>query len=182
MGLEKLTPRHSLASSRSGIDSVLFQDVGDRGPAHSMSDVLERTLDSRVAPAWILSRHSDGQFRDDLHDPRSPRRASLVGPLLGNELAVPTKDGVGSDERSNFGEGASSNSLAPHGKPSALSVGQSKSSGTELLFQDSVLLSEEFDDGILVAGDPSGQGGNENLPGLNDGGHPLIVACRRRIR
>ena len=37
-----------------------------------------------------------------------------MGPLLSNELPVPPKDGVGSDERSNFGERASANP-AGHG-------------------------------------------------------------------
>ncbi len=175
VALEKLTPRHSPSPFRGGIDSVLFQNVGDCSSANPMADVLERSLDARVSPAWILSGHSDGQFRDDLHDPRSPRGSSLVGPLLGNELAVPTKDGVGSDERSNFGESPSSNGLAAHGKSAALSVGQSKSSATELLFQDSVLLSEIFDDRILLSADPAGQGGNEDLPGLQSDCHPLIV-------
>ena len=99
-----------------------------------------------------------------------------MGPFLGNELSMPTKDGVRSDERSNFGESPSSNSLAPHRKSSALSVGQSKSSATELLLQDSVLLAEIIDDRILLTADPAGQGGNEDLPRLENGRHPQIVA------
>jgi hypothetical protein len=34
------------------------------------------------------------------------------------------------------------------------------------LLENSVLLSEVFDDGILLAADPAGQGGNEDLPGV----------------
>jgi hypothetical protein len=56
----------------------------------------------------------------------------FVGPLLGDELPVPTKDGVGGDERSNLREGASSNSLASHGKASALIVGQPESTATRI--------------------------------------------------
>ena len=76
----------------------------------------------------------------------------------------------------------SSESLAPDGKSSALSVGQSQSSSTELLFEDSVFLTEKFDDSILLTADPTGQGGDENLPGLHSDGHPGIVARERSTR
>ena len=72
----------------------------------------------------------------------------------------------------------SSKSPAPHGKPASLIVGQSEPSATELLFEDSVLLAEVLDDRILLAADPASHGGNEDLPGLKDGGHPSIVARR----
>ncbi len=77
----------SRAPFRSRIDSGLVQDVGDRGPANPMAEVVECSLDSRVAPAWILASHSDDQVSDDLHDPGPTRRAALVSPLLCNELS-----------------------------------------------------------------------------------------------
>jgi hypothetical protein len=89
---------------------------------------------------------------------------------------MPTKDGVRCDERGDFGEDASSDGLAPHGQSASLVVGQPEASATELLLEDSVLLAEIFDDRILLTGDPAGQGDDEDLPGLKDGGHPLIVA------
>jgi len=84
---------------------------------------------------------------------------------------MPSEDSVGSDERGNFGEGASANRFAPHGKSSALIVGQAESSTTELLLQDTVLFSEIVDDRILLAGDPARHGGDEDLPRLKDDGH-----------
>ena len=77
---------------------------------------------------------------------------------------MPTKDGVGGDERSNLGEGASSNSLASHGQSASLVVGQPESSAAELLLQEPILLAEILDDRILLTGDPAGQGGDEDLP------------------
>ena len=155
-----LAPRRSLAPLGRRVDSVLFEDVADRSAPDSMANVLECPLDSRVAPAWVLSRHSDGQFRDDFHDPWSARGSSFVGPLLGNELPVPTKDGVGSDEGSDLGQGSSSNGLPAYGKPATLIVGQPESFPSKLLLQDPILFSEIFDDSILLATDPAGQGGN----------------------
>ena len=98
-----------------------------------------------------------------------------MGPLLCNELAMPTKDGVGRNERSNFGEGAASDSLATDGESASLRIGQPESSPTKLLLQDSILLSEILDDRILLAADPAGEGGNEDLPRLKDDGHRRIL-------
>ena len=77
-------------------------------------------------------------------------------PLLSNELPVPAKDGVGSDERGNLGEGPSSNGLATDGKSAALIVSQPESPATDLLLQDTILLAEVLDDRILLASDPAG--------------------------
>ena len=89
---------------------------------------------------------------------------------------MPTKDGVGSNERSNFGESPSPDGLAPNGKSSALMVGQSESLTTELLFENSVLFAEKFNNRILLPGDPAAQGGNQDLPRVKDNCHPRIVA------
>ncbi len=61
-------------------------------------------------------------------------------------------------------------------------IGQSELSPTELLLQDAVLLSEIVDDRILLAGNPSGHSGHEDLPWLEHDGHRLIVASRRNNR
>ncbi len=105
-----------------------------------------------------------------------------MGPLLGNELPVPTEDGVGSDERGDFGKGTAADCFASHGQSASLIIGQPESSATELLLENSVLLSEVFDDCILLAADPTGERSNEDLPGMEDGGHPQIVARQRSIR
>ncbi len=101
-----------------------------------------------------------------------------MGPFLCNELPVPTKDGVGSNERSNFGEGASSNSLTPHGKSSSLIVGQAESPATKLLFENAVLFAEIVDHRVLLATDPPGETGQEDLPGLEHHRHSRILAKR----
>ena len=116
-------------------------------------------MDAGVAPARVLPRHSDGEVRDDLHDPRPPGGASLVGPRPGDELLMPTQDGVGSDKRSNFAESPSPDGLASNREPPALIVGQPESLVPELLLEDLILLSELVDDRILLAADPASHGG-----------------------
>ncbi len=131
----------------------------------------------RVYPHPRFSRaHSNDQVSDDLHDPWSARGAKLVCPLLCNELPVPAKDGVGSDERCHIGEGTSPDGFATHGEPSALRIGQPKTFSPELLLEDAVLLSEILDDRILLTSNPTGHRGYEDLPRL-DRRHPRIVAA-----
>jgi len=63
-----------------------------------------------------------------------------------------------------------------------LIIGQSKPPTTELFLKDSILLPQILDDRILLAADLAGQRGNEDLPGLEDGGDSLIVARKRSIQ
>ncbi len=99
-----------------------------------------------------------------------------MGPLPGNKLPVPAKDGVRGHERRNLGERPSSESLATHGKPSTLRVSQPKTFPPELLLEDTVFLSEILDDRILLASNPTGHRGYEDLPWLERRRHPPIVA------
>jgi hypothetical protein len=55
-------------------------------------------------------------------------------------------------------------------------IGQSDTSVTELLLENAVFLLEVFDDRILLMGDPTGHTSDEDLPGVKDSGHRLIVA------
>jgi len=102
-----------------------------------------------------------------------------MGPLLGDKLPVPAKDGVGSDERRDLGKRPSSDCFAAHRKASPLIVGQSKSPTTELLLVDAVLFAEIVDDRILLACDPTGHGGHEDLPWMERRCHQRIVAKSR---
>ena len=73
---------------------------------------------------------------------------------------------VGRDKRSNFGKSASANGFAQNSEPATLSIGQAESPATKLLPQDTILLAEVIDDRTLLAANPAGHGGNEDLPRL----------------
>jgi len=177
-----LTPRHPFPALGAGFNPVSLENVGDRRPTDSMPEILQGTLDSSISPPGILSGHSNRQLLDYLHDPTSPWGAALVSPLLGYELPVPTENGVGSDERGDLGKRASADGLASHSQSASLIVGQPESSAAELLLEDAILLAEILNDRILLAADPAREGGDQNLPGLKDDGHPGIVARRESDR
>ena len=81
-------------------------------------------------------------------------------------LSRPT---VGSDEC------AVSRAMPPPGGRNAASC---RAAGRTRLLQDAVLLSEILDHPVLLAGNPAGEGRNEDLPRLEHGRHPRMLADR----
>ncbi len=59
-------------------------------------------MDPVVTPGRILLGRSKGEFNDLLHNPRPPKGlpTSPVVPVPGDELAMPTKDGIRSHDAS----------------------------------------------------------------------------------
>ena len=176
VGLEELAPRRLFATLRGGFNSVLFQDVSDRRSTDSVAEVVQRTFNPRVAPSVVLSPHPDDELGDDLHHSRSAIGATFVRPLIGNELPMPAKYRVGRYERSDVGERPPTEGIAEHGEASTLIVGQSQTFAPQLLLEDAALLSQVVDRSILLASDPAGHRGDEDLPWVEHGRHPLIVA------
>ena len=88
---------------------------------------------------------------------------------------MPTKDGVGRDDRCDLGEGPATDGLASNRESTPLVVSQPQSSATELLLQDTVFFSEVFDHRILPARDPAGHGGDQDLPGVKGCCHSLMM-------
>jgi len=54
------------------IDAVLLEEVGHRGPGDSVTEILEGTLDSGVAPVRILPSHPYSIVDDGLLVPIDP--------------------------------------------------------------------------------------------------------------
>jgi hypothetical protein len=59
-----------------------------------MPHILQRTLDPRVTPARIVGRHADHQTPDFASYARSAGALPGVGPLSGNQRAVPSENRV----------------------------------------------------------------------------------------
>ena len=77
---------------RDGRNPVCSQDPGNRGPAHAVPEVLERTLDARVAPPRILLRHPPNQLADLRHNTATRLALLGVGPFAGDELPMPASN------------------------------------------------------------------------------------------
>ena len=93
-----------------------------------------------------------------------PRRLrGLPSVLLGDQLPVPAEDRVRRDDTGHLHQCAPAKSLAAHRKSTALGVCEPKRSGTTLLAEDAILLSEIVDQVFLVAIHPPSNGEHEEL-------------------
>ena len=72
VSLQKRGPSGVRVSFRSRIDSVLFEDVGDRATTDLMSQIGQCTSDPRVTPRRILNRHPQNNIDDCLLGARPP--------------------------------------------------------------------------------------------------------------
>jgi hypothetical protein len=89
-------------------------------------------------------------------------------------LPVPAEDRVRGDDRDDTHQAPTSKDLSSGSETSTLRIGQTESASAELLFKDAVLLARVLDGGLMLAGEPAGRRGDEDLPGLNDRAHREI--------
>jgi hypothetical protein len=129
-----------------------------------VTEVSQRTLDPRVAPLRILARHPHREVSDLAARHRAPSpssRTSVV--LLGDQPPVPAENRVRSDDTGHLHQCAPAKSLATHRESTALGVCEPKWSGTTLLAEDAILLSEIVDQIFLAAIHPASNGEHEEL-------------------
>jgi hypothetical protein len=83
-------------SGAGGIRSAL-RNPADRGRADPEAELEQLALDPLVAPAVILAGEPPDQH-GDLGADRRPSRPVRIGPLAGDEAAVPAKHGTRGDQ------------------------------------------------------------------------------------
>jgi fatty-acyl-CoA synthase len=130
-----------------------------------------------VAPGGILGGHPHKQGRDLLHDPWTawPRRRER--PLPGDQRPVPSQDRVGRHDGRDLPQDPSTEAVALRGEASALVIGQPEAAPLQLPLEDAVFFDQVFDDVLLVAIDPSGEGHEQHLQAGDIGRHGPIVPC-----
>jgi hypothetical protein len=96
MRLNEFLPRRVLAAFRRRRDAMPLQHVPHTLIRDGVAEIGQRTHNPVVAPAGILPRHFDDQRLQFRLDRRPPGTAAVFGAikLLGNELAIPTQNGV----------------------------------------------------------------------------------------
>ncbi len=149
---QKLPPRRPLRALGCRIDRVPLEKFLDRVRRNDMAEVLERALDSVVAPGQVLARHPDDELCDALHD----------------ELPVPAQDRLWRDDRRELVEAPPAESGTAHRKSRSLVVGQPEFPATELRSEDRVLFAEVLEHALLVAVQPTGEDDGQDV---EDGGH-----------
>ena len=157
-------PRRALTPLGGRVDPVVLQDPLHRVPGDLVTEVGQRTLDPRVAPLRILARHPHHEVSDlsERHRAASPSSRTAVV-LLGDQPPVPAEDRVRGDDTGHLHQCAPAKLLAAHRESTALGVCEPKRSGTKLLAEDAILLSEIVDQIFLVAIHPASNGEYEEL-------------------
>jgi hypothetical protein len=120
-----------------------------------MPDVLEGTLDPRVAPAWVLRRHADHQAPNLRLDTGPSKAARGRGRLLRDQLAVPPKNGVGRHDRRTLCEQPTAEAVTDRGETPPFIIGQSHPPAVRLRFQHAVLFPQIYDHIALLSFQPA---------------------------
>ena len=132
MRAEKRAPGHRPLTA--GWNAFRFQDARNRGSRHAMANVLQRSLNTGVAPVRILRRHPNHEAPNLSEHPRPPWSSPCVGPFPRNQFAMPSKNRVRRDERRHLSQNAASKSLPEHREPPSLGIVQPQPASSQLCF------------------------------------------------
>ena len=128
-----------------------------------MAEILERTLNTRVAPGRILRCHANYQAPNLRQDTGPPRSASGVRPLARHQLAMPSEYGVRRDDRGHPRERATPEALADHGETPAFIIAQPQPSTVQLRPEHAIFFAEELNDVELLSIKPPEQRRKEQV-------------------
>ena len=139
VSLQERLPRHSPLPG--GIKAVFEKDPLDRVPTDLVPQVVERSSDSRVAPARVLSGHPDNQLLDFDGGLRTTWPSSLAAIVFpSDQLSMLSKQRDRRHEGIEFEKPFSADRFGLDGESTALLIGESQSLPAELVAQGSILL------------------------------------------
>ncbi len=99
----EVCPVHLLAALGSRGDTEPAQDIADGLIGNAMAEILYGAANAIVSPAAILTSHADDELRDFSSDRRSSRVGAVFRAieLAGDQLAIPSQDGLRLGDRGN---------------------------------------------------------------------------------
>jgi hypothetical protein len=120
---------------------VRFEDPGNRRTPDAMPDVLQGTLDPRVAPRGILLRHSYNQPPDLDEDAPTARGPGCVGPFPSNQLTMPPKQRIWRHDRGDLTQRPTAHPDGSHREAPSVVIGQMQAPPTQTS-QEAVLFDQ----------------------------------------
>ena len=142
-----------------------------------MPELFQFALNAAVAPAVVLTSHADNQVADCLPQARPAHPPGHVGPLPGDQTAMPAHQRIGGDERGDSVERPSPEELGLRRQATTLIVSQPELPATKLLFEDPVLLDQVGDNVLLMPMHPARNRQQEQLERERSGRHSAIVGA-----
>ncbi len=138
-----------------------------------MTKIRESASYSRVPPTRILLGEAHNELGDLDHDARTtgPFAPRAGVPLFGNQPSVPREQGVGRDDTGDFGQEFPAEGLTLYCEPASLVVREAKLPPAKPSFEDSVLLEQVDDSGLLLALNPTSDGDDQQCQGLDRRAH-----------
>src|SRR5262247_1906695 len=131
MRTDKLLPRRGRLALRGRRDAMALEDVAHRLRTDRQAQVGEGADNPVIAPGAILLGHTDNQGLELWVDLRSSWSLALGGAVtfLRHKPAVPSEDGVGLDDGSDFLQGLLPQLLANCGQRLPLAITQPHTTG-----------------------------------------------------
>jgi hypothetical protein len=146
-----------------GWDGFCFEDARNRRSCDAVAHVLQRSLNVRVA---------DLEFSVAIRTIKCQCRRAARGVLVAvgrepisarNQFAMPSKNGVGRDERRHVSQYGATEPLPEHRETPPLRIVQLQPASRQLSFQRPILLPKKRDHIALLALEPSEQRSEEHL-------------------
>ena len=153
-----------------------LQDIGNRRVANLVADLGELALNPVATPGGILLGKLQSQIDNHLADswPSLFFLSIRIVPFGGEQLSMPTEDGVRREQSANLIQQLSTEGLSLDCQSSALIIIKQDSFRAKLCFQNSILGTQVFDHFLLLAVNPAGKEHQHQLPRVQNKVHRRI--------
>ncbi len=160
MVAQELRPPGLSSTHGRGLNSMILKDAFDGVVHDDVAKILERPLDTSLAPAGIVLCHLDDEILDLLHDAMASF-AGFVRPFLRDQFAMPGQQCVGRDNGCVLTEQTTTYFPAFGGEATTLCISQTDLFCPALFLEDSVLFTEVVENLLLFSIQPASEGRDE---------------------
>ena len=146
-----------------GRNALGSQDARDRRTADVVAQVLQRTLNARIALCGVLGRHPNDERCEACLQARTAAMVGAIRPLARHQLAVPTQNGVRRHDGRDLREQPATEPVSSFGEASALAVGETQALPGEPGLQEAILFAKVRDHVGLLTMEPAAQCRDQQL-------------------
>jgi hypothetical protein len=135
-----------------------LQDARDRRSSDLVPEILEGTLNPRIAPRPVFLGHAHHELPDLGKDTATAGLLPRRRPLARHQLPVPSQQRVRRDDRREVMQGLPTEPVGSHGEAPPVSGRQPQATPTDLFPQETILFDQIGERLSLPAIEPAGDG------------------------